>query len=111
MQNRTDWDLLAQTGLSFSDSRWPYIGDAILALLPRLKAEPAFENAWIYTSLGTVIIEFPPEVAPRFHVEPQASGQFIIYWYGANPLDFDNDVKSVVELEEVIPMLLRHIKR
>lgn len=107
MQHQTNWDQLEQTAQNFINSRWPYIGEGLLALIPVLKAETSLHNALIFTSMGTLIIEAIN--APKLHIEVQPSGEYKIYWYGENPLDYEGDVSLVVPLEQVMPTVLSHL--
>lgn len=107
MEYQTDWDQLEQTAQSFVDSRWPHIGEGILALLPLLKAEPALQPALIYTSMGTLIVEAAG--APKIHIEVLPSGEYKVYWYGDNPLDYAGDVNQIITLNQVVPTVLSKI--
>ena len=108
--HQTDWDQLEQTAQSFLDSRWPYIGEGLLALLPLLKANQYINPALVYTSMGTLILEFPPDYElPKFHIEVLEPDRIKLYWYGSNPLDYESDHNIVGPIREVFEQLLWQI--
>jgi hypothetical protein len=109
MMMQTNWEQMEATGRMFQSSRWPEAGEGILALLPYLRSESAFQEAWIRTSLGTIIISFPSLDVPRFNIYSEELRSYQVYWYLSNYND-KQKIEYTLALDEVVPFIMRCIQ-